>query len=193
VLQVGGVAVGEDVAVSGGAAGEVGQDAVGVGEVADAPGLHAVFQVGAGADDGDLEVVGPAAGGELEDQGGDDRAGAVGVTGHTQGGGFFEVEEDVAVFEVVADGDEAWVGGGDVLGLLGADEVGVVEVVGQHPYGGVAGPGPRNRQLGGLGEVELELLLGQACCPHVGQRLVGELAGVGEAAQGKVDGGDVQG
>ncbi len=142
--------------------------------------MQGVFQFGVGADQGDLQVVGPAAGGEFDGDRGEHLAGGVVFAADGEGAEVFEVEQHMSVFLVVSDGDEARVRGRDVRGVVEAGEV--VDVGGQGPYGGVGGAGPRWREGGGIGEVEVELCGGEPGGAYDGQRLLCLGAVGGEAA-----------
>ena len=91
------------------------EDATDGGEIADPAGLEGVFEIGEGPDEGDLQVVCPGGVRQLDRQGGEDLAGGcVILAGDPDGAEELQVEQDVAVFLVVADRDQSRVGRGNV-------------------------------------------------------------------------------
>ena len=114
VVQVGGAGGAHGGPVLGGPLGQVVQDAPDGGQVADAAGLQGVLKFGVAADDGDLQVVGPAGGGQLDGQRGEHVSGVLRLAGDVECAEVLQVQEHVPVFVVVADGDQGRVGGGDI-------------------------------------------------------------------------------
>src|SRR5664279_6017981 len=108
--------VGEDAGDVVGAAFQSADQLRDVGDVAYPPGGEGVGEFVAEADDGEEEVVGPGAGRQLDRHGGQDGDGVLLFAGDGKRAGPFEVDEDVGVVGVVAEGDQRRVGRWKVVG-----------------------------------------------------------------------------
>ena len=105
--------------------GGVGQGGVGVLEfvaVGGAVGAQDVDELGHQAHEGDAGVVGPGRGDELDGQGDEHLVAQLGVAGEPEGAELLEVEQQVRLLVVDADGDQRRERRGDLVGLLGGQQ-----------------------------------------------------------------------
>ena len=152
--------------------------------VGDPAGAEGVLELGADADRGDREVVGPLRRGQGDREGPHDGHGGLGGGVDAECGEVLEVDEDLVPVGVGADRDERRVGRDDVRDRL---VVGQGGCAGQQPRGGVLGGLERRGQLVGRRGVQLEVVIGQAREADIGKSLAVAQLERGEGAQSAVD------
>ena len=139
-------------------------------------------QAGGDAHEGDLDVLAPVRGRQLDGHGIEDLGGQLGVTVDAQGAQTLEVEQHLGVGVVLAEGDQP--------GPRGAGQV-LLEVEGaglKGPDGAILALGDeRGRQLGRVHEVQGDLRGGDAGQEQLRQGRPGGLRPAGEPALGHVE------